>query len=139
MPTVIIITTRLSDHRIEFNLDNLHSPTSHDEIVSIVQNAHTHNQEVKVLAAGHSWSLIAQTQDVMISLHEYAGLVDMDKENLEVTVKAGTSLRSLSLLLEEQGLAMINLGSVAGQSLGGAISTGREMQAERDYSSRPIN
>ena len=106
-------------------MDNLHSPTSHDEIVSIIQNARTHNQEVKVLAAGHSWSLIAQTQDIMISLHEYTGLVDVDKENLKVTVKAGTSLRNLSLLLQEEGLAMINLGSVAGQSLGGAISTGK--------------
>ena len=63
----------------------------------------------------------------MISLHEYTGLVDVDEENLKVTVKAGTSLRNLSLLLQEEGLAMINLGSVAGQSLGGAISTGRQM------------
>ena len=80
---------------------------------------------MKVLAAGHSWSEIAQTQDVMISLHEYTGLVgDVDRENLRVTVRAGTSLRQLSELLDPEGLAMINLGSVAAQSLAGAISTG---------------
>ena len=78
-----------------------------------------------MLAAGHSWSLIAQTQDVMISLHDYTGIIAVDKENLRVTVKAGTSLRHLSELLDDQGLAMLNLGSVAAQSLGGAISTGK--------------
>lgn len=113
------------DHRIEFNLDNLHTPKSHEEIVDIIKNAHEGNKKIRVLAAGHSWSHIAQTQDIMISLHEYTG-ISVDKDNLKVTVKAGTSLRDLSELLDKEGLGMLNLGSVAAQSLGGAISTGTE-------------
>ena len=77
-----------------------------------------------MVAAGHSWSEIAQTPDIMLSLHKYSGLVDVDKEKLLVTVKAGTKLRKLSELLEVEGLAMINLGSVAYQSIAGAVSTG---------------
>ena len=60
----------------------------------------------------------------MLGLHDHSGLVEVDKKNLLVTVKAGTRLRKLSELLDEQGLAMINLGSVARQSIAGAISTG---------------
>ena len=59
----------------------------------------------------------------MISLHEYSG-VEVHEESLTATVKAGTNLRNLSEVLDDKGLAMINLGSVAAQSLGGAVSTG---------------
>ena len=112
------------DGRITFNLHELHTPASHDEIVTIVQEAYNNKRNVRVLAAGHSWSEIAQTQDIMLSLYNYSGLVNVDKERLLVTVKAGTKLRKLSELLEQEGLAMINLGSVAYQSIAGAISTG---------------
>ena len=113
-----------ADGRISFNLDSLRSLSSHNEIVTIVKEAHNQKQSIRVLAAGHSWSEIAQTQDVMLSLHNYSGLVKVDKERLLVTVKAGTKLGHLSELLDKEGLAMINLGSVAYQSIAGAISTG---------------
>ena len=114
----------LPDGRIIFNQLHLKSPTTEDEIVKIVTDAYTNNRKIRVLAAGHSWSKIAQTQDILISLHEYRGLVSVDMPNLEATVKAGTKLSEMSHLLDERGLAMVNLGSVAGQSIAGAISTG---------------
>ena len=115
-----------TDGRIIFNLLNLYTPSTHDEIVNIVTNAIESDppRKIRVLAAGHSWSHIAQTQDIMISLNDYQGLINVDRENMQVTAKAGTSLRNMSLLLDPLGLAMINLGSVAGQSIAGAISTG---------------
>lgn len=93
--------------------------------MQIVKNAYDNNRKVRVVAAGHSWSKIAQTEDIMISLHKYSGLEDVDKQNLLVTVKAGTRLEDLSVMLEERNLAMINLGSVARQSIAGAMSTGK--------------
>ena len=63
----------------------------------------------------------------MISLSKYTGLVSIDKENLEATIRAGTALRDISLALDEEGLAMLNLGSVAYQSIAGAISTGKQL------------
>ncbi len=122
-----LIISLLADHRIDFNLDNLRTPESHKDLVSIMEEAHNGGRKVRVLAAGHSWSEIAQTQDIMISLHGYSGIIKV--ENLTVTVKAGTKLSDLSEALDKhaQPLAMINLGSVAGQSLGGAISTGESL------------
>ena len=92
-----------------------------NEIVSIVQNTYQNSRKIHVVGDGHSWSHIAQTQDIMISLHKYRGIVVTDKQKMIVTVKAGTPLEQIS---EELGLGMINLGSVAGQSIAGAISTG---------------
>ena len=99
-------------------------PTTEEDIQKIVRYAHDNNQHIRVLADGHSWSEIAQTQDIMISLAEYTGMVSYDFDNKLATFKAGTPLRSISLALDKVGLAMIQLGSVAGQSIAGAISTG---------------
>ena len=51
--------------------------------------------------------------------------MSMDREKLEVTVRAGTTLSELNALLEENGLAMRILGSISDQTVGGAISTGK--------------
>ena len=113
-----------SDGRIRFNLDNLETPDTEEKIQQIVFNANRNGGKVRVLADGHSWSEIAQTQDIMISLANYQGLIEINKVKMEATFKAGTPLRAASLALDEQGFAMAQLGSVAGQSIGGAISTG---------------
>ena len=113
-----------TDQRIKFNLDKVRYPTNHSEIVEVVQKVIEDGGKLRVVAAGHSWSEIATTQDVMISLHKYSGIIEVDEHKLLATVKAGTILRNLSLELDKKGLAMINLGSVADQSLAGAISTG---------------
>ena len=111
-------------HRWKNNLKKEQLPTTEDQIKQIVRNAHDNNQRIRVLADGHSWSEIAQTQDIMISLAEYTGMVSYDFDKKLATFKAGTSLRNISLALDKVGLAMIQLGSVAGQSIAGAISTG---------------
>lgn len=114
-----------TDGRILFNLDNLHKPDSESEIVQLITDANQNGRKVRVLGDGHSWSEIAQTQDIMISLIDYQGLVgQVDADNMEATFKAGTPLRTISETLDAEGYAMIQLGSVAGQSIAGAISTG---------------
>ena len=114
-----------TDGRILFNLDNLHKPDSESKIVQLITDANQNGRKVRVLGDGHSWSEIAQTQDIMISLIDYQGLVgQVDADNMEATFKAGTPLRTISETLDAEGYAMIQLGSVAGQSIAGAISTG---------------
>ena len=51
--------------------------------------------------------------------------MSVDREKLEVTVRAGTTLSELNAFLEEHGMAMRILGSISDQTVGGAISTGR--------------
>lgn len=106
-------------------MENLHTPKNETDIINIVKDAYQNNRKIRVVGDGHSWSLIAQSQDIMVSLTEYRGIVNVDKDEMTVTVKAGTPLEEPSRELDEINLGMINLGSVAGQSIAGAISTGK--------------
>ena len=57
-------------------------------------------------------------------LFVFSGQVGLDRDEMEVTVKAGTTLNQLNRYLNARGLAMKNLGSISEQTVAGAISTG---------------
>lgn len=113
-----------SDNTVHFNHDNLHIPSTKEELVQLVKSASEDVRKVRVIGSGHSWSQVAQSEDILISLHNYAGVVSVDVQEKTVTVKAGTKLKDVTWALEEYGLAMQNLGSISEQTAAGAISTG---------------
>ena len=86
--------------------------------------AYSSGRKLRVLASGHSWSGIAQTEDIMLSMMRYTGLVGVDRDKMEVTVRAGTKLSDLNGILDREGLAMITMPTITDQSIAGAISTG---------------
>ena len=92
--------------------------------MDLVKMAHSSGRKLRVLASGHSWSEIAQTEDIMVSTMNYSGLVGVDKARMLVTVKAGTKLSDLNSLLDAEGLAMTTMPTITDQSIAGAISTG---------------
>ena len=65
-----------------------------------------------------------QTEEVLVSLDELKGIVNIDAEKMVAEVWAGTKLYDLGKLLEEKGYAQENLGDIDSQSIAGAISTG---------------
>lgn len=81
---------------------------------------------VKSVGAGHSFTPIAVTDGVLVSLDRMTGIdsVRPTATGAHVTVHAGTPLHMLNELLWSRGLAMRNLGDVDAQSVAGAISTG---------------
>ena len=99
-------------------------PESEKEIQNIVKKALEEDQKIRVMGSGHSFTPVSATNDILISLDNYQGLISSDKENLTATVKGGTKLFLLNQLLHEQGMAMENLGDIDQQSIAGAISTG---------------
>lgn len=102
----------------------IHTPATLNEIVALVQQAHAAGQKVRVVGAGHSFTPLVATDQMLISLDQYTGLESIDQEGLRVTVKAGTRIKALGELLFEHGLAQENLGDIDVQSIAGAISTG---------------
>jgi L-gulonolactone oxidase len=98
-------------------------PRSEDELVRIVREAASAGQRVKVFGAGHSFTGIALTDGVLLSLDNYGALLAADRERCTVTVQAGIRLQRLNEELDACGLAMPNLGDIAYQSIAGAIST----------------
>ncbi len=95
-------------------------PGSVDEIQEIVRGA----AKVRVMGAGHSWSEAIVTDDTLLSLDDLDRVLSVDRDALQVTVQAGIRLKDLISALEQQGLALANLGSIAEQSVAGATATG---------------
>lgn len=99
-------------------------PGSEAELVAAVAAAASAGERMKAWGAGHSWSAVAAPERVGLQLDRLAGIEAIDPVARTVTVRAGTRLRDLSAALDAHGLAMPILGSVAEQSIAGAISTG---------------
>jgi FAD-linked oxidoreductase len=99
-------------------------PATEGEIAALVHDAADRGQRVKVVGAGHSFTDIACTEGVHISLDDYDRVLDVDRSAGTITVQAGIRLRDLNEALAREGMAMSNLGDIAYQSIAGAISTG---------------
>ena len=101
-----------------------HQPASEAEVVELVRKARQTGQRLRVIGAGHSWSAVCATDGLLLNLDRLKRVVRIDRAQNQVTVEAGIRLHDLCAQLHQQGLALINLGSIKAQSLAGAISTG---------------
>ena len=99
-------------------------PASVDEIVEVVKTAVSQNKTIRLIGAGHSFTPVAQTDSLMVSLDNYQGIESVDDETGYVKVRAGTRLHQLGQALQAHGLAQENLGDINVQSIAGAVSTG---------------
>ena len=79
---------------------------------------------IRALGAGHSFSPLAKTDEVLLNLDQFKGVVAFDQEKTQCTVRAGTRLYDLGKDLAPINQALINQGDIDQQSLAGAISTG---------------
>lgn len=101
-----------------------HEPESERAVVALVRELAARGERLRVMGAGHSWSAAAVPDQHLASLHRHAGVVGLDVASRRVTVRAGTRLAALVAALDAAGLALENLGSIAEQSVAGAIATG---------------
>ncbi|MDH6281674.1 D-arabinono-1,4-lactone oxidase [Prescottella agglutinans] len=102
------------------------TPRSVAELSTLVAGATERGLRVKAVGAGHSFTGVAVTDGILVSLDNIAGIesVRTTPDGPIATVWAGTRLRSLNEQLWNRGLAMINLGDIDVQSIAGALSTG---------------
>jgi FAD-linked oxidoreductase len=98
-------------------------PGSREELSSAIERATRTGLTVRAAGAGHSFSDIACSDGLMLSLERLAGIVDIDRASGLVRVQAGITIRELSRRLIAHGLALENLGDIDVQSVAGAIST----------------
>ena len=99
-------------------------PSSEEEIQHIILRAAREGKKVRTIGSGHSFVPLSETDQILVSLDEYQGLLSIDPETHQVRVKAGTKLFALNETLYTHGLALENLGDIDVQSIAGAISTG---------------
>src|SRR3954464_3190348 len=93
-------------------------PGSEDELVAALRAA----SRVRVAGSGHSFTDIALTDGLQVSLRRMASVLEVDGSL--VRVQGGIRLRELGVELARRGLAMENLGDVDAQTLAGALATG---------------
>ena len=98
----------------------LYLPKNIESLKNLVR---TH-EKIRVVGAGHSFSPLAVTEDVLVQLDQIKGIVSIDTHQCQSTVYAGTRLHDLGEKLTVSNQALINQGDIDQQSLAGAIATG---------------
>jgi L-gulonolactone oxidase len=98
-------------------------PGSTSELQDLVKRAAAAGKKVRVVGAGHSWSPLVLTSDVLVNLDRMQSVVQVDPATKRVTAQAGIRLKNLIPALRRQGLGLANLGSVTEQSIAGATAT----------------
>jgi len=99
-------------------------PRSTAEIAAVVKDARDTGKRVKPVGAGHSFTSIAQPDDIQLVLDRHANVVGLDAASGLITVAAGMPLHRLDRVLADAGLSLTNLGDIDSQTIAGAISTG---------------
>ena len=105
--------------RFPYRAQRFARPTTEAEIVDLVKGS----QKVRVFGSGHSFNDGVVSEETLVSLDDYSGVVRRDIANKQLTVKGGTRVRKVVELLLEDGLAFKALPSHDAQSIAGILST----------------
>lgn len=104
--------------------EGIAKPESEAEVQELVRHCREAGRTLRVVGAGHSWTPVAATEDLLVSLEEMTGMVDHDPKAGTATIRGGTVLGEATTAFQEVGLAMPNLGDVSMQTVAGAFGTG---------------
>lgn len=106
-------------HRFRYKPENYLLPGTEQEIIDIIRN----NRSVRLFGAGHSFNSGVESDDVLVSLDNYKGVLNYDEPQKQMTVRAGTRMRDVIRELLSRGLAFRALPSHNAQSIGGILAT----------------
>jgi hypothetical protein len=98
---------------------NFIQPTTEEEIVNLVKTS----KHIRLFGSAHSFNAGVVTDEKLISLDKYSGLIWKDLDKKQIAVKAGTRVRDIVTILLKNGLAFKALPSHDAQSIGGILST----------------
>ena len=101
----------------------LYRPETEADLVEVVDR-HAPDASIRAVGAGHSFTRLGETDDVLVSMEALTGVESVDREAGTATVRAGTRLEEMNAALAEEGLAMENMGDIDQQRLAGALATG---------------
>lgn len=104
---------------IEYGAARFHTPTSVEEVQSIVSGA----AKVRGLGSRHSFNAIADTTGDLVAMTEVEPVVELDTQAGTVTVGGGIKYGELATRLHEHGWALANLASLPHISVAGACAT----------------
>jgi FAD/FMN-containing dehydrogenase len=100
------------------------APESEAALAEMVREATSQGLNVRCAGSGHSFTPVALTSGLQLTLSSMQGVVNIDSTRKRVAVKAGTTINQLGKVLKENGLSLINQGDIDSQALAGALTTG---------------
>lgn len=100
------------------------APESEDELCAMIADATQKGLNVRVAGSGHSFTPVALTNGLHLTLSKMHGVRHIDRDKRRVTASAGTTINELVKVLKAEGLSMINQGDIDSQAIAGALTTG---------------
>ncbi len=100
------------------------APESEAELAEMVREATSQGLNVRCVGSGHSFTPVALTSGLQLTLSGMQGVVNIDQARNRVAVRAGTTINQLGKVLKSSGLSLINQGDIDSQALAGALTTG---------------
>ncbi|OYW01331.1 MAG: FAD-dependent oxidoreductase [Acidiphilium sp. 37-64-53] len=100
------------------------APASETELAELVAKASASALNVRCAGSGHSFTPVALTTGLMLTLSGMAGIRSIDSARLRVTVGAGTRIGAIGEALKGAGLSLVNQGDIDTQAVAGALCTG---------------
>jgi alditol oxidase len=98
------------------------SPLARPQSVAELQELVAASEKVRVLGTGHSFNKIADSTGTLVTVADLPKVIEVGDSG--VTVSAGLRYGEITAVLQSQGLALHNLGSLPHISVAGACSTG---------------
>lgn len=98
------------------------SPLERPASVPELQELVARGEKVRVLGTGHSFNRIADSTGTLVTVADLPKVIEVGDNG--VTVSAGLRYGEITAVLQSQGLALHNLGSLPHISVAGACSTG---------------
>ena len=77
-------------------------PESIQDVVEVVELARKEGKKIRVVGSGHSFTPLVQTEEILVSLDELKGIVNVDAEKMVAEVWAGTKLHELGSYLRKK-------------------------------------
>lgn len=113
-----------------FGASRLVTPRDIDELQALVA-AET---RVRALGSRHSFTDMADTEGVLVSLSGLPVTVEVDSDARSATVSAGALYGDIAVELDRQGWALATMASLPHISVAGAIATGTHGSGDREGS-----
>ncbi|SEW45754.1 L-gulonolactone oxidase [Chitinophaga sp. YR573] len=102
--------------------ENYFEPETEAQIIEVVQMAGRERKKIRVVGSGHSFSPIAISNEILVSLKNYRKLISVGKDS--VRCQGGMYLHELYSVLKENKLSLPNFGVINKQTVAGALATG---------------
>lgn len=104
---------------LTYSAEEVHIPANTDELIDTIKG----HDKIKALGTRHCFNTIADTPSTHISTQALQKIIDLNENDLTVSVESGIQYGQLCPYLEQRGYALHNLASLPHISVGGACST----------------